>query len=145
MQSERVYQANVAYNIKMSEKRTDTSAEFSSTHHTTHNSDHVTVTNEAYGITSSETHMTLCTTDKEHTFKHTMDSSVFADKAHNADDVSVTPNEAYGVTSAGTHYMTLCTTDKEHTYNHTMGSSVLGDTENDSTEYYSYVRCKHYS
>ena len=145
MPSERVYQTNAAYNIKMPKKQTGTSTEFSQTHHTTRN---VTVTpNEAYNVTSSELLMMPCTTNKDNTSKHTMGSSVLVDKTRNdnSNDVNVTSNEAYGITSAESHYATLGPTDKEHTYNPTVGSSVLTDNENDTTVYYSYIRDEHCS
>ena len=126
-QGESVYQTNVAYGIIKPAIEPGTSAEFSLTNHTEHDSQDMAVDvapNEAYGVTSVNIQMTVCSTDKvrgESVYQTNVaygitkpvtepgtsaEFSLTYLTAHNL-AVDVAPNEAYGVTSARAQ-MTVC-------------------------------------
>ena len=131
---ESVYQTNVAYGIIKPAIEPGTSAEFSLTNHTEHGSQDMAVDvapNEAYGVTSANTQMPVCTIDKgcgESVYQTNVaygitkpeiepgtsaEFSLINHTEHDSQDmaVDVAPNEAYGVTSVNTQ-MTVCSTDK---------------------------------
>ena len=113
-------QTNVAHGIDITNPATETvtSAEFSLTNHTEHDSQDMAVDvapNEAYGVTSSGTQITLCGESVYQTNVaygitkpaiETVTSAEFSLTHHTEHDsqdmaVDVAPNEAYGVTPAG--------------------------------------------
>ena len=131
---ESLYSTNVAYGITKPAIETGTSTEFSRINHTEHDSQDMAVIvtlNEAYGVTSANTQMTVCTTDKgcgESVYQTNVaygiikpaietgsstEFSLINHMKHDSHDmaVDVAPNEAYGVTSANTQ-MPVCTIDK---------------------------------
>ena len=155
-------QTNVAYGIDITNPATETvtSADFSLTNHTEHDSQDMAVIvtlNEAYGVTSSGTQITLCGESVYQTnvaygiTKPAIETDTSAEFSlthhteHDSQDmaVDVAPNEAYGVTPAGAQ-MSVCTTDKRCSSKHKVCSSALTNTslhEDDGTECYSYVHC----
>ena len=166
---ESIFQTNLAYGIDITNPTTETgtSAEFSLTNHTEHDSQDMAVDvapNEAYGVTSANTQMPVCSTNKgrgESVYQTNVaygiikpaiepgtsaEFSLTNHTEHDSQDmaVDVAPNEAYGVTPAGAQ-MSVCTTDKGCSSKHNVCSSALTNTslhENDGTEYYSYVHCE---
>ena len=160
---------NVAYSIDITNPATETGTltEFSPTNHTKHDSQDMAVDvapNEAYGVTSANTQMTVCSTDKGYgesvyqtnvaygitkPARETGTSAEFSLTNHTEHDpqdmaVDVAPNEAYGVTPAGAQ-MTVCTTDSGCSSKHKVCSGALTNAslhENNGTECYSYVHCE---
>ena len=131
---ESVYQTNVAYGIIKPAIEPGTSAEYSLTYSTACDSQDMAVDvapNEAYGVTSANTQMPVCTIDKgcgESVYQTNVaygitkpeiepgtsaEFSLINHTEHDSQDmaVDVAPNEAYGVTSVNTQ-MTVCSTDK---------------------------------
>ena len=86
---ETVYQTNVAYGIIRPALETGTSAEFSLTHHTEHDSQDMAVDvapNEAYGVTPAGAQMTVCTTDRGCSSKHKVCSSALTNTSLHEND-----------------------------------------------------------
>ena len=131
---ESVYQTNVAYGIIKPAIEPGTSAEFSLTNHTEHDSQDMAVDvapNEACGVTSANTQMPVCSTNKgrgESVYQTNVaygiikpaiepgtsaEFSLTNHTEHDSQDmaVDVAPNKAYGVTSVNIQ-MTVCSTDK---------------------------------
>ena len=129
---ESFYSTNVAYGI--TKPAISSSTEFSLTNHKEHDSQDMAVDvvpNEAYGVTSSNTQMPVCTINKgcgESVYqtnvaygiiKPAMETSLSTESSlinhveHDSQDmaVDVVPNEACGVTSSNTQ-MPVCTIDK---------------------------------